>query len=407
MRCAFVFVALLCCGQLPCAAQQPRQPANKLAADFISVKRGPKLYGAFVRRDEAGNVSLFVERAWLKKTHPRYYKEVALLERERSGGDREVLVERVKAWRESRSTDTGLRIFLDKELKRLGAAVEAGEEVSRFLIVEILADELAGAYIQQPATRQMLLAAWENKLKDPVVRTAASLRRELQSKGVMWEGRSFNFASETAASSTDSKRQWAARVGIVEYRLRKKVDFQGSGAVIKRTGDGAKDIDLTGLLSEVLKDQVNAQLAELLGGAKPKDDRKWVAEAIRVAESEGVTSFRVSRLRKDLQRKQAEVTIEFFAKLPDGKWEPIWVNTQRADATRVDPKAREEVLAAPEIQRMIALMKATGLPLDDSQLQLAIGFGAATKESLRLSQLNLVRFLETYATLLDRPELRW
>lgn len=409
------------------SAQRPRLPANKLAADMVSVKRGPRLFGVLLGKDADGNLKFVVERQWLKRTERKYYQQVARFEKERTteGGDK--LLERIAAWRERRPDDIGLQVFLKREQKRLSAdtkkraedrpkdgrpkedrpkdgrgKADAKRSESRFLVVDVLANEIRGAYFQQPARRQVLVAAWRENVRNAVGRSFVALARELARKKVNVQQAQVAELLDGGVGTEDNPRQWAARVAIVEYRLRKQLNFEGSGSFLARTGEGAKDVDLSKVLGEVLKDQLTKQLAEVLGGGR-KDDRAWLASAIKTADAEGVTGFRVARLEKDVRSRAVTVDILFYGKMPDGKWELLWRGRQRASATATSGDLKKEIASSPEVKRIVGLMRATGLPLDGAQLQLALGFGAATKSALQKAQLQFTNYLAAYAKQLDRP----
>ena len=60
-------------------------PIRQRAFDRISVKEGPRLYGAIASRDSQGNITIAVRRAWLKDNSPTFYE--AQLKTERSNAN--------------------------------------------------------------------------------------------------------------------------------------------------------------------------------------------------------------------------------------------------------------------------------------------------------------------------------
>jgi hypothetical protein len=392
-------------------AQQPRLPVSKLAADMVRVHRGPTLYGAIVNRDDAGNVTFAVHREWLKKTHREYHDLV--VERDaafiKSNSGR--LLKRVETWREHRKEDVGMRVFLDKEKKRLtelleektspkGAAARGGPLLS----VEILADEIKTAYAQPLERRRLLRAAWKHNVHNAVTRTPLALSRELEKLEVDW--RNATSGPSVASATADSEQQWATRMALVEFRLRKPLRFQGAGSFLARTGAGADDVAMKEVMGRVLKDQLTEQLNALLGRGKPKDDGKWLEQAIREAEKEDVLGFRVARLDKDVAKGTATVEVSFFAKMPSGEWASVFQTRATKSAADVKKESLEEVAGADEVKNILGLLKGTGLPLGDDAMKRALGFGAATKEAMNQAHLQFVTFLNPYTKRVDSPAIR-
>ena len=82
--------------------QRPRGSPKRLAVDVVSVKGGPQLFGAVLSRSADGGLTMAVERAWLEKTYPRYYQELAAGERALATAAREGLTRRIERWQRRR-----------------------------------------------------------------------------------------------------------------------------------------------------------------------------------------------------------------------------------------------------------------------------------------------------------------
>jgi len=461
-------VALLQIQSESVVAQQPRLPVSKLAADMVRINRGPTLYGAIVDRDETGNVTLAVNRAWLKKTHRAYYDVVVERDAEFVETHHWRLLDRIDAWRKKRKDDVGIQVFLDKETKRLtelpasASAKAAGKSdpskgdaakgdaakgdaakgdaakgdaakgdaakddaakddagkgeaakaerakaaggPAELMTVEILASEIKSAYAQPTDRRRLLQAAWKHNVRNAVTRTPLAISRELERLGVEWRREPSGPIAAGATSDTDE--QWATRMSLVEFRLRKSLRFQGAGSFIARTGAGADDVAMKDVMARVLKDQLTEQLNALLGGAKPRDDGKWLEQAIREAEKEDVLGFRVARLEKDTARGSASVDISFYAKMPDGEWAMVFQTRATQSTATVKRESLEEVAGSDEVKNIIGLLKGAGLPMGEATINRALGFGAATKEAMNQAHLQFVNFINPYTKRLDSPAIR-
>jgi hypothetical protein len=394
--------------------------AADLAVDQVSLKGGPRLLGEILGREADGTLAFAVGRAWLKKTHTRYFEQALKDETAETRAALTELSDRVARWRKARSADKELEFFLDKEAERVEKelkALEAGtrEEDAAFLVLDLPPAKIERVVSQPPQRRRIALAAWREGLADIETRSAASLAQELKQKKVE-PADDPDALLDLLPARRQNDAAWAARQAIVEYRFRKPLDFQGAGDAIFKTGEAVKADDLAPLLGELLKSMLGGDLlSDLIGqpqtGGTDKATGKsgpgetWLASAAKIAESEDLAGFHVTRVEQDLAAKRAAVETRFVARLPDGSWKTIWQQTVQADASKPRPDAERQIENDPRVRAALQLFKSLGAQ-GDEQIKQAVRFGAATQEAQKESDSRFFEFRDRHLKQLDGPVLR-
>ncbi len=396
------------------SGQRPRVSPKRLAVDVVSVQRGPQLYGAVLAGNATDGLTMAVERSWLEKTWPRYYRDLAAGELALATAASEGLQGRVEKWRRSRSGDANLVLFLQQEASRLRGAKEGEDEApaSQFVLIELAAGEVRNLYRQPPLQRRVAEVAWALRIANVTTRTVNSLRREIEKREV--DLSKTPDLTDRFGKLPQNETQWAARVALVEFRLRKKLTFQGEGEYVARTGSGADKVDLTDLVNQIVGQQLGAQITDILGGDVDKRPKEaWRTKVIREAEYEGVRGFLVSRLQREFRRTEkgfmfpdeAVVELSFFARMPDRSWRIIWHHREKRAARAVDPRRVEEVAAAPRVRSVLEVVKKIGLAGNKKVVDRLMAFGAATMTAQEGANLAFQRFLLTHSKQLDGPLL--
>ena len=393
--------ALLACLLVVSVADAALPRVAELGVDVVTLKGGPKLYGAVLQQAE-GVLTVAVQREWLKKAAPKFYEQQLQKVAENHSRLVETLQERIEDWKTDRAADKALVAFLTKEADRL-AKTEPTESL-RFLLIELSRTQVERVYLQTPQRKQAAVAAWAQKLPAVEETSAVKLVDELRKLGVD-VAKPVDLSSELPGS-TDNSRQWSARKAVWEFHLRKSLAFQGTADLLFRT-DAAKP-DMAKLIEELFKSQLKSLLADLLGG-EPKTQVKFSEKALKTAQAtadkEQATGFRVTRMAFQLEKQSIVVEGRFLARLNDGAWETIWHHSEIVDASKVRPDLEEQLAKHPEVQQVLAAARTKGLGLSDEQIQLAVRCGAATLLAQESVDAKFQEFFERYTQRLDGPAL--
>ncbi len=390
--------------------QKPSQPPTRLGVDVVSLRGGPQLFGAVTYQNDQV-LRMAVERVWLEKTYPKFFEQQIKIEKAEAIVAARKLKERIDLWKESRANDENLVLFLDREIQRLKAAWQASQQnaeaPAQFVIVEVPRDRVRSLYLQPAERKQVALLAWRERLDRVTTRTATNLAMELKERGVEAPQQPVDLSDRLPTNQLQSDRAWAAKVALIEYRLRKKVGFQGTGEFLARTGDGAEEVNLAEMMQVVLKQQIEQQLNALL--QPPRRQAKsnaWLAKASEQADRLEVSGFRVSRLNKNMLNKTVEVTASFVARMPDERWEIVWEHTQSRNLNQVKADQKDQVANAPRINEMLALLKNAGIANADQQVQEALAYGAVTKDALDDANEAFLEFASRYGAQVDAPQIQ-
>jgi hypothetical protein len=412
-------VAAVLAAASPLARAAKPAPAADLAVDQVTIKAGPKLLGALLGRESDGTAAFAVNRAWLKKNHPHYFAEELKREETETRAAFVELRDRIADWRKDSADEKELEFFLSREAERIEkelAAIDAvkREEDAAFVVIDIPPAKIERLTVQQPKRKGVAQSAWREGLVDVETRSTASLVQELKTKKIEQDDDP-DVLLDLLPPRRQNEAEWAARRAIVEYRFKKPLDFQGMGDVVVRTGEGAKPADAAGLFAELLKSLQGSALSDLLdppvgaGGKKPAANNgggeKWLASAVKIAGSEGLSGFRVTRVDQDLAAKRVDVDARFVARLPDGSWKTIWQRTETSDASKPRPDAEKQVLEDPQVRSALELVQSLGLG-GAEQVKLAVRFGAAVQEAQKQADNRFFAFLDLYLRRLDGPVLR-
>ena len=162
---------------------------------------------------------------------------------------------------------------------------------------------------------------------------------------------------------------------------------------------------------ELLKGQLQSQLGDLLGEAKPVKKAadnaarsESLKKAIQTAESEKRTGFRITRLELASDFQQATVTTQFVGRLADGSWRTVFQHSERADAKQARPDIEKRIQDDPQVKQVLELTRQLGLTAE-GQIQQAIRFGAATMTAQQTCDREFAAFRDIYVSSLSKPPL--
>lgn len=434
------FAAALIVFALQQATAAPPVAVRDQAVDLLALVGGERLLGMLVAPpvDAAGppggvgppgsdTVVFLVERAWLEKRQPALYRQTTKDEAKRRREALEQLRARLTDWRERRAEPRVLAGFLDRRIadveKHLASANDAGRapEASQLLLLELPVKRVSQSYVQPAERRRLLGLAWEERLADVEGRSAADLTAELREHKVDIDLAQPDI-SDRLPMLPQTDRQWAAKVGLVEFQILAKPHFQGSGSVLVRDDGGQQRPPIGDLLGSLMQDQLGDALGDLLndplgngplgnaggGRGRPQGDdrrRQAIEKALASATNDGLRGARVSYLEQDLLKHQVTVTETFHARMPDDAWLVVWQQSATVDARQAAKEGGSQLAEDPQIAEIIKSMKQLGLGANDDLLQTALGFGAATQQALRQTDREFGHFLLMNTRRLTGPPL--
>ena len=343
----------------------------------MKLKSGRTVRGAVWHRAADGAVTFVTRRDWLSRSDPDWSEEVAKTNQADQEAACKEAVERLEALNANPPESPRLAFFLRQELERLKKNIETPPADSEFVWLELDAK----AVVQQAAAarKRVALWAWSEHLPDVETRDATALAKELQKLGVKPDGAPPDL-TDRLPPRPQTDREWAARLAIVEYTLVKPFDLQGTGDTIFPTGGGQR-VDIHAVLPQLLNQQLQSVLGDLTGtrpfnapGA-PRNDRGWLPEAIRAAESAGVRGFRVTRVDIAPEALRSTVNSEFVAKVEPDQWRTVWQTAEIADGTQVRPELEAQIARDPQVKAALNAVALLGLTAE-AQINPALRVGA-------------------------------
>lgn len=401
--------------QTPVEAQKRhRGSPNALALDVVFLKDKQTLYG-LVHQIDKDNLSLVVERQWLRDHHPDIYDQYAGVEKKQDQLARDEMQQRIERWLLESDDNVDLKIFLEDELKRIREKPDLeGPASYRFMFVSIPQLKIRRLVQQSPWQTQVAVVSWKKELADITVRTADELRLELERKQIPWKTLHPDFSGEITAQA-QSDREWSYRQAIVEHALTTPLEFQGvEGALVRRGGSPDLKTMLQMALGSTPRGQSIQQLGEELGlpeftrnkagvARKQSTKERW-QDQIAIAKREGVRGFSVIQMDASQVGSLVKVNVFFIAKDELGEWQLLKRFTGSA---RADRQNKDDLLALkmdPQVERIISLSKGLGLT-SETQLDLALKHGLATQAAMQQAMNEFAFYLKANSKDLNGPRL--
>jgi hypothetical protein len=390
---------------------------SRFAVDLVTLKSGERLRGAFMGRDANRIVSMAVQRDWLKKNEPKYYEKLAKDESTAAVQANQALVQRIEKWIANKPENNFMVAYLKGEFEDAQDQLKATEKTgvdAQFVVVQFPDNRIRTKYSQQTINRKIALLAWQEEYKDVENREATDLARELEDDGFKLADEEVDL-SNRIPTRPQSEREWAARQAIVEFNFGEKLEYQGTGTALFRTGK-EKQVDLAKVLPQILQGTLKNQLGGIedllnepgLNGRRPAAknvNKQDFSKQITEAKQEGARSFRVTKLDLNPGGGRATVTGLFVVQMPNGKWETIWKSTVSEDAKKARPDAEFQIKNDPQLKQLTELLNGLGGGLD-GQLNTAIRFGGATMEAQKKADSEFFKFRDKYMRRLSGPRIR-
>ena len=386
------------------SGQMPRTAKDRLGVDIINLSSGKRIYGVVLNQADQQNLTIAVERDWFKRTHPKLYESYRNKEITNNTEALEQLTQRIKQWDQIRADDRLLSTFLQDEQKRIQSEATNIEISRKFIVPIIPKDEIRNVFRQTPERRKIAGLAWQNGLANPTTTSTTILKKRLEEKQVDIIRDQVNLANEVPPMA-QTKKQWAAKVALVEHVYRPSLEYQGTGSTLIRKGE---ELNTAALLGQLLGNQNNLvdQLAEQLGIGNRSiqgNTPDWWKTARQGAEEEGCNGVFVIRMKQDYSNPEVTVEGHFFAKDLQGNWFEVVRLQAASNVNNESHETLERLRQEPQIKKIFDTLGSLGLAGGNAQVELALRHGAATQTSLTKVREQFDQFLSTYTEQLDLP----
>ena len=391
------------------SAQLPSFDDERLAVDSVRVNGGTRLYG-FILDTGASELTIAVERAWLRATYPKYYEEAVQAEAKEAEEAKSELQLRLEAWIAERKHDGYLRKFLEAERDRCRKE-EYGDSTSDFLVLRVAGEEVRKVIRQEASRKHIGGLAYQHNFPDVVTTPASVLEQKLIASSVDIENEAVDLRMRLPNVVRQSEREWAARQALIEYQMREPLDYQGTYGMLVRKTDSP---DALQLMSQMMEGQGTSSIMQLgaeLGlpefkaAAKTSNENQQALErATKAADADGFRGLRVIFLNQSLTQPEVVVEQQFLAKEPSGAWFLVSKHTSKASASEQTPERMQRIQADPQVKKILDMFEQLGLAPAD-QIERALQQGAATQQALEQADAEFSNFLGEYIDAVDSPAL--
>ena len=370
-------------------------PFRESGADRVILRDGGTLQGLVLDQTPRGAL-VAVEWAWLERHDgqraARWRAAWIATERKR----REDLLRRIDAWLVERHGDDELVSFLQAERRRLDRS-EPDPSKYRLLLRLVPANRIRRLQRADEANRKVYWAAWVSGKQDVCSRPVAHWRKKLL-PAALEAGTDLVDLLPHLSPLPDTEATFRLRKALVEFSYRKPLVFQGTPQMWLATdaqGQPKMPTDLSGLLQRMAGDLLGGAGGRGGGAAGP------LRSAAETADKAHVSGFLVKELDLVLGAAPRKVSVRFYVKMPDGRWQPVsrFVEPIRAG----DARRAQELGQDPQVKQAIDLARSLGIKIDPGQLQVALGAGAGVDKALRTADSRFLRLQQAYANSLDVP----
>lgn len=391
-----------------CGAAPKLTQTTAGVVDVVDLKAGKSLRGGIAWQQADGKLVMLVSADWYREAFPAKFDAVLA---ENIDQARTALTEardRITGQLKTVGDSQFLESFLKQELERIDQLLAARNPPEpQFLWIEVPTKTIAKVSRASPDSRMVALYSWDEHLTKVETRSAASLTKELNEKGIKINELVPDL-SDRWPVRTQTEQEWSARMALVKYSLGKPLDFQGTGDTLVRTeaGQGA---NLAQILPRLLQQQLGSVLQDLTGESpqtgKPLGDTESLKVAIREAESANQTGFRVTKVAVDQASGRSTVETRFVTKIAAEQWQTVWQATVIEDGNKSRPEAEARIEQDPQLKTILDSLKPLGL-FDGATIQQAIRMGAATMAAQQAADTAFFEFRDFYIRRLDGPPLQ-
>ncbi len=381
-------------------AQLPKAAESRLGLDLVLTQAGEQLYG-FLLDESPQAVALAVEKAWLQRTYPALFTKFEVDSSDKQQQARTLIIQRSEDWMAERATDEPLINFLTAEIARLKEPSEGSQDNTRFLKVQLERSSIREVRRQPHDRRHVAGIAYMHNLENIVATPTNMLRSSLEKLGVDVLSEQVDLSGELAQSADTSVRAWASKMALIEYQLRKPLEYHGIGDQLVRKQE---QVDLYALIQEAVGGLGSiAQLGAELGLPEFKNlrpDDRWWHTAVAEAERDGFRGVLLTRVKQHTLAESVTVEAHFFAIQSPGNWFEVVKFTGESRANEQSEERLARLREDPQVQQILATLKSLGIDAED-RITLALRQGAATEQALQRAHSQFLLYLGKQIRSLD------
>lgn len=384
----------------------------RLAVDTVSVKNHGQIRGFVLSAIPSEDTVVAVTKVWLAKDDPALLaktEEAAKLEAVRA---RMQLRDRIKLLLEEQNEravrNAAVQLFLQRELDRMESEMANPLDSDyQFVVLRLKSSTISSRNVASEANRRLAVWSWHERLADVESRKPSSLANELKTKSIVFTEIPPD-VSDRFHPVPEGQDEWTLRLAIVNHRLNKSIEFQGSGDIMLPGGAGQKP-DMASLMGQIMRSHMNALFKDLTGNpqkAKPSkiEEAEWIKSAISKAEKMDERYFLATSVRIDLNGDVATVEAAFMVRLESGTWALVFKTEASQSAADQSQESIKRIANDPQVQTIQSHFES--LAGGDASLDKAIRIGAATMSSQRLVKQQFLQFTEKYLRRLNCPPIQ-
>ena len=377
--------------------------------DVIWHNNGPPLRGQIFSHNNDGQLLIAVRRQWLAEHAPDIALQATAEEADLCRRAWQQVKQRLTepAAQIAGQHDDNLQAFLDREHNRIEQLLsQAKIPAYQFIWVRLPVASVRRVEAAEPDWRKLVQWGWNEDLPNIEGLSQKRLITLLEAEKTEPAANPPTL-SDRLPPLPQTVAEWQARLALLQDAYDSGVRFQGTGPLMLRTTQNPPISSVLPLLLKLLSGEFEKLLSSSDWGNQPQlatadELPSWIESARQQANPQG--RFLATQLNLDLNRTKVAVQSRFEVHDTDTGWRTIWRNQSEASATHARPALEQQIAADPRVQQAIQGMTLLGLA-DQSAVDQAIRFGAATMEAQETVDRRFTTFRSSFTEHVDRPPL--
>ncbi len=276
----------------------------------------------------------------------------------------------------------------EKDLQRIGLMKEylSLEPANPVTLPELVQVQLPPKMIrryepQSPRNQQLGLPTFLNRLPEPETIPWQQALQQLQA--IPPDKR---VTAMPSSISPPVIQQWDQFETAIDFRTAKVAEFISTGSTLVLQDENTS---LQAIMSQMLAEQAQSQLAELLGpefggtsatGSKAsfnRDISELPASVQKTAADRDVKTVSISGFSIQPEAGLASTWRVLFHRTTENRWQAMFRVASEASATALSPEQKDAVASDPQVQQVRQFF--SGLGIADSQFDQATSLGAVVR----------------------------